>query len=157
MKVKNRSNEEALIEENLGLIQYVIRTKFNSSQDTNSYDELYSCGLVGLWKAASTYDPSKSKFSTYAHLIIYREMLCWTKSKSNHVSFYSQNDCGGKSKHSISDVLPPLSEQESTILQMRLDGYTLKEIGKRLGFSTTTAFNKFEEIKNKIRIANDAK
>ncbi len=152
-KAKTQSRD-SLIEENLGLIQLVICHKFNNPQDTNFRDELYSCGLVGLWLAASTYDSSKSQFSTYAYTIIYREMLYWVNKQLSHKNRYVQyeppsNNC------SIKDFSPTLSEQEETILKLKCEGYTLKEIGEQLGFSATTTFHKIEKIKNKIRLAND--
>ena len=55
-----------LASKHLGLVHRWAKRYFGLNGDRFEYDELYSEGLVGLVRAASTFDPKLSKFSTYA-------------------------------------------------------------------------------------------
>lgn len=46
-------------------------------------EDVIQCGMLGLVKAANNYDSSKSKFSTYAGVIICREIAQELKRREN--------------------------------------------------------------------------
>lgn len=78
-----------LVEHNRALVFDVIRKKFFiTAMNLYHRDELVSAGYVGLVKAAHAvaykkgYDPTKSMFSTYAFMAIFREILQYRERQS---------------------------------------------------------------------------
>lgn len=66
------NNEEELVVNNIRLVYYIVK-KFNFSQ--SEYEDVVECGILGLVKAARTFDKSKGKrFSTYAGRCIQNEI-----------------------------------------------------------------------------------
>lgn len=67
---------DRLVEENLGLVRHVIKKYISSPRDMGAYshEDLFQIGCIGLWKAAQSYDPTKSRFVTYACLLIRHEL-----------------------------------------------------------------------------------
>lgn len=85
-------NEEAkkiLIERNLRLVAHIVK-KYQSGEE--DLDDLISIGTIGLIKAISTFDTSKStRLSTYAARCIDNELLMMFRSRkkySREVSLY---------------------------------------------------------------------
>lgn len=56
-----------LVENNLNLVRSIVSRYVKGSLDDS---DLYSVGCMGLLNAAMTYDPSKSKFSTWATKVV---------------------------------------------------------------------------------------
>lgn len=74
----DREARTKLIEHNLRLVAHVVKKYYSVSADT---EELISIGTVGLIKAVSTYNSSKSaKFATYAAKCIDNEILMFLRS-----------------------------------------------------------------------------
>lgn len=57
---------DELIENNIGLVSYVINTRFYVDVRNGLYEDLYGAGCIGLCRAADTYEDGKGRFSTYA-------------------------------------------------------------------------------------------
>ena len=78
-----------LIERNLRLVAHVVK-KYQGADE--ELDDLISIGTIGLIKAVSTFDASKSaRLSTYAARCIDNELLMMLRSKKKHsreVSLY---------------------------------------------------------------------
>lgn len=64
--------DEKLITENIKLVHFMIHKHFHV--DPNEYEDIFQIGCIGLCKAAKTYNASKSTFSTYATMCIYKEI-----------------------------------------------------------------------------------
>lgn len=78
---------------NVHLVRNVV--KLNMARRTLwrvfGYDDLYSAGLVGLWKAIQMYDESKSaSFSTYARMRIENEIKDYLREETMARSPYKQ-------------------------------------------------------------------
>lgn len=72
------SARSELIEHNLRLVAHVVKKYYTSNADT---EELISIGTVGLIKAVSTFNNSKStRFATYAAKCIDNEILMYFRS-----------------------------------------------------------------------------
>ena len=72
------SARSELIEHNLRLVAHVVKKYYTSNADT---EELISIGTVGLIKAVSTFNSSKStRFATYAAKCIDNEILMYFRS-----------------------------------------------------------------------------
>jgi RNA polymerase sigma factor (sigma-70 family) len=76
-------NQEQFFEENINLVHHTLKRYYPSFReekvreplmDTNSYDDLFQMGCVGLWKAIQKYDSSKSSFGNYAIITIRGEI-----------------------------------------------------------------------------------
>lgn len=69
------TEQEKLVEENLRLVDFVIRRKFPRWREIGEYEDVQQTGRIGLCKAAQTYDPDKGRmFSTYAAKCIRNEL-----------------------------------------------------------------------------------
>lgn len=78
MAERDTSARSELIEHNLRLVAHVVKKYYTSNADT---EELISIGTVGLIKAVSTFNNSKStRFATYAAKCIDNEILMFFRS-----------------------------------------------------------------------------
>ena len=150
----NELNE--FITSNAHLVDVIIRTRFRP-RTYSDYEELYSCGLVGLWKAYINYKAYKGQLTTYIWIVIQREIVRFLKQKKRWCSKtgYDDLDFAVYPKERLGDFLPNLSPEDEQILSMRVDGYTLKEIGDRVGFSIQVVHYRLKKIINLIREVND--
>ena len=68
---------DKIIEENLGLVAYVIRRRFRKYV---ANQDIWQEGRIGLWKAAQRFDPSLGhKFSSFAYVVIWRRICNYIK------------------------------------------------------------------------------
>ena len=76
------SAQQALVEENLLLIDKVLGLSISTDETVCGlgYHDLYQEGAVALCRAASTYDGTSTKFSTYAKTVIRNHLLNCCKS-----------------------------------------------------------------------------
>lgn len=75
--------ENELVEKNMGLVYYIARSFQNSTG--LEYDDLVQEGMVGLVKAARTFDESRGiLFSTYAGRCIQNEILKYLRQQRKH-------------------------------------------------------------------------
>ncbi len=80
---------DQLIEDNIGLVNYVIQKKFRKVLGTPEYDDFFQQGCIGLMKALTRFNKSyNTKFSTYAVPLIWGEIQKYERdgSKLIHVS-----------------------------------------------------------------------
>jgi len=148
------------VEDHFKLVHHVLHKKFyyKSKED---YEDLFQVGCIGLLKATRTFDESKAiKFSTYAAMCIYNELLCYLRPSKNEikcVSIYADISEDGSNNllDSIADtsddivysyvcdgfleIYNKLSPRDQSIIHMRLlDNYTNREISKKYNLSHTT-------------------
>lgn len=74
-------SEETLVENNLKLVHHYANKYLNTGY---THEELYAEGLMGLLKAARTWNASKSKFVTYASTCINNEILMLLRKSRRH-------------------------------------------------------------------------
>lgn len=143
---------ETLVKNNIGLVIYRSRKfRFNSLSDS---EDFIQAGLIGLLKAARSYNPNLSAFSTYAGRCIDIEILQEIRKNKERASSL-QSNVSYSDEESYTDYLPELDEISKTILYMRyIGGYTLREIGEEFGYSKTTAKCTLVRILRAIRDAN---
>ena len=73
--------KDKLIEENMKLVYYIVNKYYPSFiKDEDVIQE----GMVGLCKAASSWDDSKSKFSTFASVCILNEIKLYFRANMKH-------------------------------------------------------------------------
>jgi RNA polymerase sigma factor (sigma-70 family) len=145
----NKENE--LIINNIALVRSIVkRFKPRNYNDKLEYEQ---AGMIGLMKAIRKHDPAKGQLSTIAFYYINGEISKFIKKERGDKTKASplMNDPVCFEKPDIYDLLPSLSETEYSIIELRLQGYSFKEIGIRLGnHSKGWANNIYRNILKKI-------
>ena len=159
---RNAADQERLISDNQGLVVFLAKS-FNPN-DTD-LDDYIQVGSIGLWKAASKFDPNRgSAFTTLAWYCIRNEIIRYIKKEQR----YKDKRCSDEySNWMISNEQTPmkvnlfesfpdsLTDTERSIVDLRLQGHTFVEIGDKIGgMSKGGASNLFKNALKKIRIAN---
>src|SRR3990167_3591548 len=85
---KITEKQQKIVEENLPLVGYIAK-KFNP-KDRHEYDDLVQQGVLALMDAASKFNSSRGKFSTLAHICIYREIKRYIE-KNHRVVLYKDS------------------------------------------------------------------
>ena len=142
-----------IIESNMGLVGRVIKDKVHDIQGIGiyGYDDLFQIGCIGLCKAADTYKPGKSRFSTYAYVIIRNEIydaIEYATLRRNREEPLENNmlseEAAQKSfldvQYSLDQIVDQAQSQATGVtakgieaIRMLADGYTHREIGERMG------------------------
>ncbi len=114
-------------------------------------DDYIQVGRIGLLKAIRTYNGAKGKFSTYAYVCIRNEMLReYNKNKKhNHIINMSQFD-NIQSPVAVTINTDDLNPEEKTIVEMRLNHSSYRDIAKELGCSRNKIRKMLKEMGPKI-------
>lgn len=138
--------KKQLIEENMNLVYSVVSKEY----PTYLYDEdIIQSGMLGLCKAADSWDESKSKFSTYAWRCIRNEInneFISRKSHSKNISLDTKFGEDGTLEDTLigeDDVAflddgtfyNQLPQQEQDIMRMDAMGFSTEEIATQLNMS----------------------
>jgi RNA polymerase sigma factor (sigma-70 family) len=146
------NKENDLVLNNIALVRSIVkRFKPRNLNDRLEYEQ---AGLIGLMKAIRKHDPAKGQLSTIAFYHINGEIIKFIKrekqpgpsslSYSDEPYYHHQED--------IYETLPMLSETERTIIELRLQGHTFKEIGQKFGnYSKGWANNIYRNILKRIK------
>lgn len=103
---------ERLIIENEALVYHVLKQMHLYSQ----LEDYYDVGMIGLYKAAKTFDNSKgSKFSTYACICIRNTILMDIRDQKRQCDYYS-----------ISLQTPVGGEKDEILLEDTISDYKLE-------------------------------
>ena len=144
-----------IIDDNMGLVVSVVNTF--RPKDANQRDEFMQLGRIALWKAAQKYDASKAKFSTMAWNYIRYEILKSLRKESKE-SFERINDGISNSinKSHISEMFTSdMTDIECDIINLRNQGYTFKDIGEQIGYTSRWAYHIYQSAITKIRKHRD--
>tara|TARA_Y100000593_G_C4140548_1_gene252018 strand:- start:1 stop:468 length:468 start_codon:yes stop_codon:yes gene_type:complete len=153
---------EELIEKNMGLVLSIVN-KFNPKNSTEK-DAYIQAGRIGLWKALTKYSKNGgSKFSPYAWNPIRWEIIKEirsSKTKTPNLSGgeYGDFDHEAKSQNPSPfwELIPSsLSQAESQVIQLRLEGYNFKEISAKLNYNRSHIKQIFRSAVTKIRETNN--
>lgn len=89
-----------------------------------NHEEFYQTGLIGLWEASLSFDPSKGKFTNYAYTTIKGKMLDTIKQSHKHEerSVYQKEEFW-----SLIEDENPASLLEMETLGIYCEGLTDKE------------------------------
>ena len=105
-----------------------------------------------MLKAIRQYNKERGAFSTLAYNCIRWEILFYIKQCNEHIvmvdRYYTKKD-------ELWEYLPDgLTKKEKTILQLKLAGYTFKEIGLYLKHSRGWIYQLYTKLVSKIQNAN---
>lgn len=171
------SCRDALVCENIRLVYYIYGRMHQTEFLILHKDDVISSGLLGLVKAAQTFDKERgAKFSTYAALCIRNEMLMYLrkirKSRLFEISLdepVKEDESGNiltladtpEAKENpqdeclagmvFEDFLREQSILDRDILRMRIAGYKQKEVAKALGYSQAYIARRIRGIKARGR------
>lgn len=147
-------DRQKLIEDNMKLVYFLINKHYpNCSND----EDIIQCGMLGLCRAAETWDESKSLFSTYAGKCILHEIYAEFRKRrklngqlSLDYPVYGVNDevdsfgdmLVGDSDVDYINIEPfynTLKPREQEVFGLLYTGLTGAEIGRKLGISRQLA------------------
>ena len=167
--------QQQLAADNERLIYLAIR-RYAPNEDA---DELYGYAAEGLLRAASTYDPTRGKFSTHAmwcmSSAVGSNQLCAKRKKRSgklvlHMDDvdavdpneeYNAKMCGvvplqdrpclslDETGADVERFLRSLPARDLELVRMRIVGYTIKEIGDTFGITFQAASAHMKRIANK--------
>ena len=158
-----------LVEENMNLVYFVVNQyypNFRCDQD------IVQSGMLGLCKAAATWDESKSKFSTYATKCIRNEINLEFQRRNKHRGLLSldyevNTDDGGKTTFGDLQIgdedvayvdndrfCELLTEDEKTVLTIDSMGFSPDEIAESCGWSVQKVWKILRVIQIKWRNFN---
>ena len=167
--------QQQLAADNERLIYLAIR-RYAPNEDA---DELYGYAAEGLLRAASTYDPTRGKFSTHAmwcmRSAVGFNQLCEKRKKRSgklvlHMDDvdavdpnkeYNAEMCGvaplrdrpylslDETGADVERFLRSLPARDRELVRMRIGGYTIKEIGDTFGITIQAASAHMKRIANK--------
>ena len=164
---------DSLVEDNIGLVRAVVSKFFRGSGLEDS--DLYSAGCVGLVSAARTYNPSKSKFSTWATRIITQNVINEIRrGRNNNKSIPLSSLDDSEAEACLEDRSPEglpshlvglvtredksetksESENRKILLDVFLGERSLADIGRELGISREAVRKKTQKAISRIRNRN---
>lgn len=166
MRGNDFSFRERLIEENLGLVNVIVKKYQNTNID---FWELFNVGAIGLIKAVDTFDQSKNiLFSTYASKCIENAILSFLKRNKKwncYVRFYTPIYCNDSGRElTLEDIL--ITNEDDVFVNFELKctyeeiRYVLAKLSDRdrkvillyFGFFDDYCYSQ-EEISNIIQVS----
>lgn len=163
-------SKQQLVEDNMNLVYYLINKYYPTYLHD---DDIIQEGMVGLCKAANSYDSSKSKFSTYASCCILNQIRFYFRENAKHLEVlsydrgYKDEDCEeitfldtiiGEDDVDIGCMnfmmfYEKLSASEQQLIDLLID-HSEVEISKILGVSQPHVSRRKTALRNKWRKFN---
>lgn len=162
------TESELIYLENENLIYSALKKHYPSYYHD---EDIRQIGRIGLWKACSTYNESKSKFSTYAYSCILNELKMHfrkenvTKRKPDEPIrslnyLYDRDDSDPCSLESIlvapdigwldtEHFIESLTSRQKRIVELRIKGFKQREIAAKLGVVQPTICKELSNIRRK--------
>jgi RNA polymerase sporulation-specific sigma factor len=174
-KQGDSTSYERLVRRYYGFVRLKASSYFLAGGDS---DDLIQEGLVGLYKAIRDYRTDReSSFRNFAELCITRQIITAVKTALNqYVSFSAAPASAVDGEPTLDEVIAgpavhdpvnqvisseelrslvaclstALSDLESRVLALYLDGYSYEDVGLRLGCDTKTVDNALQRVKRKV-------
>lgn len=127
------------------MIQKLAHGLYKSTQ-LYSFEDLCQLGFMSGIKALSKFDPSKNyQLSTFLTVCIRRDMIKFIKRHDFTVTKLPIEKPVAETE-SIYDYMPDLSPQEREIIELKIEGYSIKHIAKKLNISQRKCQSIFQKI-----------
>lgn len=167
--------QSQLVEKNIRLSYFMYERLTKTSLIIRYRDDLISEAFVGLVKAAETYEPDRAKFATYAARCITNQMLMFLRKLKKYeceVSLYAPigSDDNGNELLLLDTIadgydmesarvefltasqhIGKLPLRQKRMLDLRGQGLTHAEIGKKLGISQSYVSRIFAAMRRDYR------
>jgi RNA polymerase sigma factor (sigma-70 family) len=147
------------IEDHMGLLRSCVLKFVKSGPVEDS--ELYSVGCLALVEASRTFDPSKSKFSTWATLIVTQRLVDELRrgsrikeSPSTDLDSRPEEDRESLPLHLLPDLLGGEGDERSMVVGHYLEGRSLSDLGREFGYSKEWIRKKIQSAVSKMRREN---
>lgn len=149
-------NENRLVQDHLGLVISIAKSFQPNSNDLEDYIQV---GSIGLLKAIRNFnDKLDTSLSSFAWVCISREIINYIHRHTNSVQSINVEPTYITKRHLLFDIIPDtLTTTEKQVVGLRLMGYTFKEIGQKLGFSSVWSNKLYQITLQKIIKANESK
>ena len=144
-------SEQQQVMDNYGLV--VSQALAICSSRSSDLEDYIQSGLIGLLKAIRKHDPKRSKLSTYATTCIRNEIIKYiNKNKKHNVKKVPLEDIEIPEKSIDWDTLTDsLSEEEKSILKLRLGNNSYREISDNMELSRNYIKSSMKTILIKLR------
>lgn len=158
MADSNHTAGQIRVEEYIGLLSSCV-LKFVKDGPLQDSD-LYSVGCLALMEAARTFDPSRSKFCTWATRIINQRIIDEIKRSArvreacSDLSLHPDEESEQLPLHLLPDLLDGDVADECMVVGHYLEGKSLSELGREFGFSKEWVRKKIQSAVSKIRRDN---
>jgi RNA polymerase sporulation-specific sigma factor len=146
-------NKTKLIEDNMKLVYFVLHKYYpNCAND----EDMQQIGMVGLCKAANTWDGESSKFSTYACACIATEIRMEIRRRCKTVPSVSLETqiAGSDSEFELSSILPSEDVDFDTSIEFEKFNDKLTDDEKFIFAQLTNGINQ-SEIARKYDVTRD--
>jgi|TARA_R110002020_G_scaffold46539_9_gene132358 RNA polymerase sigma factor (sigma-70 family) len=142
---------DELIEEHMGLVVSIVNS-FKPKNHTER-DDLIDAGRIGLWKALKKYDIKKDcKLSTFAWRPIRWSIIKEIKNRRESTSINNIPVPSTQKKERIWEAIPSnLTEDEKLLIELRCEGYKLREICDILDEKPSIVKNRFYKLINILK------
>ena len=162
-------NKTKLIEDNMNLVYHIIHRHYPTYRND---EDLKQVGMVGLCKAANTWDGVSSKFSTYAYTCIVNTIRLELRNRTNtipHVSLDNQINDDSEANFidlicneeidflfnaQIDSFVNKLTQREKDIIKCLSSGMTQQDIATQWGISKQAIGSAVRNIRIKWRKYN---
>lgn len=163
-------DKEKLFEENIKLVPFILNKYYFAPYKIYGED-LYQEACIGLWTACLHYNPSKSKFSTYATKAIRRHVARFIEKENRPtrkpkepifsldykiITSDEKEVCFGDTIEAppVSRLLKPLkdilNEPELATFLLYSEGMPVEEIARHFGMSREGIYLRLRKAKKKI-------
>lgn len=145
---------EKLVKANYGLL--VSQALSFNPRNQDELDDYIQTGCTGLVRAIKTHDSSLGALSTHICHCVRNSIINQIKYNKKHSIASLHHPIVQHQSESLMEYLPDnLTDVDRTIINMKLQGYTRKEIAKVLGCKENNVKYKIKRTFDKIRKANE--
>lgn len=162
-------NRQQLIEDNINLVYFVVHTYYPTFAND---EDIIQCGMLGLCLAADAWDAEQGAFSTFATRCISNQIIKEFRARKKHNGVlsldyeYKDGDGEGATLADITIGTPDvdwadidglydiLTEKERTIIDLRRNGVTQREIADRIGMSQQMVCTHLRRAKRRLEKRN---
>ena len=161
MSEESPNFEPVRVEDHMGLLSACVLRFVKGMPVEDS--ELYSVGCMALMEAARTFDPSRSKFTTWATRLINQRIIDEIKrnarikeSASADLERMPEEDRSTPPLHLIPDLVKGDEDDKRMVVGHYLEGKSLSQLGREFGFSKEWIRKKIQFAVSKMRSDNMA-
>jgi RNA polymerase sporulation-specific sigma factor len=161
--------KQQLIEDNMKLVYHIVNRQYPTYM---ADEDIIQTGMVGLCKAAESWNKEKGEFSTFACRCIQNEIINEFRSRKKHQGILSLDyeiDCGDGEKTTFGDfcvgdedvqyvnieyATDKLTPREKEVIALKHRGMNIVEVAKTLGVSKQYVWAVVRKLKLLIEQSN---
>jgi|10_taG_2_1085330.scaffolds.fasta_scaffold05407_2 RNA polymerase sigma factor (sigma-70 family) len=153
----NISGPDDIIKLNMGLIVSQVRSFCGPRH--NDFEDYIQIGCMAVVKCYDSYDESKARWTTYACSCIRNALKNELRKKQRNIKTVNIDNIDEEKWYydtNINDSIPEnLEDNERQILDLKIAGYTRKEIAEITGQSSKSVRYQITRLLKKLRQINE--